>query len=131
MIVVLSSANKCRKTSTKHSFSSTFYNNCLFTIDWLLVSDQCQVCQVLDSAYRTLLTRSQYGHPSRRLDIAWWDEIMVEGSRQEILDLGFVLFSSLQKAVPVILSELVLADWFIHMSLSFTVKDVTTELSRP
>ncbi|VDP60901.1 unnamed protein product [Schistosoma curassoni] len=53
------------------------------------------------------------------------------GSRQETLNPGFVLLGTRQQGVPVILRELVLPDGFDPMSLSFIVKDVTTELSGP
>ncbi|VDP04878.1 unnamed protein product [Schistosoma margrebowiei] len=52
----------------------------------------------------------------------------VEGSRQETLDLGFVLLGTRQQDVPVILRGLVLPDGFDLVSPSFTVRDVTTEL---
>ncbi|VDO62706.1 unnamed protein product [Schistosoma margrebowiei] len=53
----------------------------------------------------------------------------VKGSRQETLDPGFVLLGTRQQGVPVILKELVLPRGFNLVSLSFTVRDVTTELS--
>ncbi|VDP60776.1 unnamed protein product, partial [Schistosoma curassoni] len=52
--------------------------------------------------------------------------MVVGGSRQEILDLGFVLFGTCQQGVPVILRELVLPDGSDLVSPSFTVRDVTT-----
>ncbi|VDO97803.1 unnamed protein product [Schistosoma margrebowiei] len=56
--------------------------------------------------------------------------MVVAGSRQQVLDPGFILLGTRQQGVPVILRELVPADRFDPMSPSFTVKDVTTELSR-
>ncbi|VDO56295.1 unnamed protein product [Schistosoma margrebowiei] len=53
------------------------------------------------------------------------------GSRQETLDLGFVLFSALQQSVPVILRELMLINELNPMSPSFVFGDVTTDLSGP
>ncbi|VDP54925.1 unnamed protein product [Schistosoma curassoni] len=55
----------------------------------------------------------------------------VGGSRQETLDPGFVLHGTRQQGVPVILRELVLPGRFNPVSPSFTVRDVTTELSEP
>ncbi|VDP28208.1 unnamed protein product [Schistosoma margrebowiei] len=55
--------------------------------------------------------------------------MVVEGSQQETLDPGFVLLGTRQQGVPVILRELVLPGGFDPVSLSFTVRDVTTELS--
>ncbi|VDO88667.1 unnamed protein product [Schistosoma curassoni] len=49
----------------------------------------------------------------------------------ETLDPGFVLLGTRQQGVPVILRELVLPDGFDLVSPSFTVRDVTTELSEP
>ncbi|VDP20148.1 unnamed protein product [Schistosoma margrebowiei] len=54
--------------------------------------------------------------------------MMVGGSRQENPDPSFVLLSTRQQGVPVILRELVLHDRFDLVSPSFTVRDVTTEL---
>ncbi|VDO69645.1 unnamed protein product [Schistosoma margrebowiei] len=45
------------------------------------------------------------------------------------MDPGFVLFGTRQQSVPVILRKLVLPGGFDLVSPSFTVKDVTTELS--
>ncbi|VDP64802.1 unnamed protein product [Schistosoma mattheei] len=56
---------------------------------------------------------------------------MVGGSQQETLDPGFVLLGTRQQGVPVILRELVLPGGFDLVSPSFTVRDVTTELSVP
>ncbi|VDP52607.1 unnamed protein product [Schistosoma curassoni] len=56
---------------------------------------------------------------------------VVGGSRQETLNPGFVLLRTRQQRVPVILRELVLPDGFDLVSPSFTVRDVTTELSEP
>ncbi|VDP19378.1 unnamed protein product [Schistosoma margrebowiei] len=52
--------------------------------------------------------------------------MVVRGSQQEILDLGFVLLGTRQQGVLVILRELVLLDGFDPVSHSFTVRDVTT-----
>ncbi|VDP50748.1 unnamed protein product [Schistosoma mattheei] len=54
---------------------------------------------------------------------------MVGGSQQETLDPGFMLLSTRQQAVPVILRKLVLPDEFDPVSPSFTVRHVTTGLS--
>ncbi|VDP36997.1 unnamed protein product [Schistosoma margrebowiei] len=56
--------------------------------------------------------------------------MMVGGNQQEALDSGFVLLGTRQQGVPVILRELVPSDGLDPMSLSFTVRDVTTGLSR-
>ncbi|VDP33387.1 unnamed protein product [Schistosoma mattheei] len=45
--------------------------------------------------------------------------MVLGGSRQETLDLGFVLLGTRQRGVPVILSELVVPDGFDLMSPSF------------
>ncbi|VDO51338.1 unnamed protein product [Schistosoma margrebowiei] len=55
--------------------------------------------------------------------------MVVEGIQWEILDLDFMLFDTHQQSVLVILRELMLPDGFDSVSLSFTVSDVTTELS--
>ncbi|VDP16349.1 unnamed protein product [Schistosoma margrebowiei] len=55
--------------------------------------------------------------------------MVVGGSRQETLDMGFVLLGTHQQGVPVILRELVFPVGFDPVSPSFTVRDVTTELS--
>ncbi|VDO57940.1 unnamed protein product [Schistosoma margrebowiei] len=47
------------------------------------------------------------------------------------MDPSFVLFDTRQQGVPVMLRVLVLPDGFHPVSLSFTVRDVTTGLSRP
>ncbi|VDP34795.1 unnamed protein product [Schistosoma margrebowiei] len=57
--------------------------------------------------------------------------MVVGGSQQETLDPSFVLLRTRQQGLPVILRELVLPGVFDLMSPSFTVKDVTTELSEP
>ncbi|VDP41836.1 unnamed protein product [Schistosoma mattheei] len=57
--------------------------------------------------------------------------MVVGGSRQETLDPGFVLLGTRQQGVPVILTELMLPGGFDPVSLSFTIRDVTTELSEP
>ncbi|VDO48972.1 unnamed protein product [Schistosoma margrebowiei] len=55
--------------------------------------------------------------------------MIVEGSRQETLDTGFVLLGTRQQGVPSILRKLVFLDGFDPVSPSFAVRDVTTELS--
>ncbi|VDP56248.1 unnamed protein product [Schistosoma mattheei] len=57
--------------------------------------------------------------------------MVVEGSRQETLDPGFVLLGTRQQGVLVFLREPVLLGGFDPVSPSFTVRNVTTELSRP
>ncbi|VDP07574.1 unnamed protein product [Schistosoma mattheei] len=57
--------------------------------------------------------------------------MVMGGSQQETLDPGFVLLDTRQQGVPLILRELVLSDGFDPVSPSFTVRDVTTELSGP
>ncbi|VDP81482.1 unnamed protein product [Schistosoma curassoni] len=57
--------------------------------------------------------------------------MVVRGSRLETLDPGFVQLGTPQQGVPVILRELVFPGEFDPASPSFTVRDVTTELSRP
>ncbi|VDP47422.1 unnamed protein product [Schistosoma mattheei] len=47
------------------------------------------------------------------------------------MDLGFMLLGTRQQGVPVILWELMLPDGFNPVSPSFTVRDVTAELSEP
>ncbi|VDO80703.1 unnamed protein product [Schistosoma margrebowiei] len=54
---------------------------------------------------------------------------MVGGSQQETLDLGIVLLGTHQQVVPVFLRELVFLDGSDPVSPSFTVRDVTAELS--
>ncbi|VDP70624.1 unnamed protein product [Schistosoma mattheei] len=56
--------------------------------------------------------------------------MVVGGSRQETMDMGFVLLGTRQQGVPVILRELMILDGLDLVSSSFTVRDVTTELSR-
>ncbi|VDO88931.1 unnamed protein product [Schistosoma curassoni] len=57
--------------------------------------------------------------------------MVVEGSQQKTLDPGFVLLGTRQQDVSVILRELVLPGRLDLVSASFTVRDVTTELSEP
>ncbi|VDP29784.1 unnamed protein product [Schistosoma mattheei] len=54
---------------------------------------------------------------------------LINSSRQEILDPGFVLLSTRQQGVPVILRGLVLPGGSYPVSPSFPVRDVTTEPS--
>ncbi|VDP35627.1 unnamed protein product [Schistosoma curassoni] len=65
------------------------------------------------------------------LDLMSPSFMVVGGSQRETLDPGFVLLGTRQQGVPVILRELVLPGGFGLMSPSFTVRDVTTELSEP
>ncbi|VDO52672.1 unnamed protein product [Schistosoma margrebowiei] len=55
--------------------------------------------------------------------------MLIGGSRQETLNPGFVLLDTRQQGVPVILREQLLPGGFDPLSPSFTVRDVTTELS--
>ncbi|VDO75054.1 unnamed protein product [Schistosoma margrebowiei] len=57
--------------------------------------------------------------------------MVIGDSQQETVDLGFVLLGTRQQGVPVILKELVLLDGFDLVSPRFTIKDVTTGLTRP
>ncbi|VDP29097.1 unnamed protein product [Schistosoma curassoni] len=57
--------------------------------------------------------------------------MVVGGSRQGTLDPGFVLLGTRQQGLPVIFRELVFTGGFDFVSPSFTVRDVTTELSEP
>ncbi|VDP43717.1 unnamed protein product [Schistosoma margrebowiei] len=52
--------------------------------------------------------------------------MVVGGSRQETLDLGFVLLGARQQGVSVILRDLVLPDEFDPVSPSFTVPSIRT-----
>ncbi|VDO79800.1 unnamed protein product [Schistosoma margrebowiei] len=61
--------------------------------------------------------------------VGWQDTEKRE--REETLDLGFVLLGTCQQGVPVILRELVLAGGSNPVSPTFTVRDVTTEISGP
>ncbi|VDP56922.1 unnamed protein product [Schistosoma margrebowiei] len=47
------------------------------------------------------------------------------------MDIGYAIHGTRQEGVPVILRELVLPDGFDPLPPSFTVGDVTTELSGP
>ncbi|VDP18201.1 unnamed protein product [Schistosoma margrebowiei] len=55
--------------------------------------------------------------------------MLVGGSQQETVDSGFIRLDTRQQSVPVILRELVLPGGFNPVSPSFTVRDVTIELS--
>ncbi|VDO72554.1 unnamed protein product [Schistosoma margrebowiei] len=57
--------------------------------------------------------------------------MVVGGSQQETLDPRFVLRGTRQQGVSLIFRELVLPDGFDPVSPSFTVRDVTTDLSGP
>ena len=48
------------------------------------------------------------------------------GGQQDTLDPSFLLLDTRQQGVPVILRKLMLRDGFDPVSLSFTVRDVTT-----
>ncbi|VDO60247.1 unnamed protein product [Schistosoma margrebowiei] len=52
----------------------------------------------------------------------------VKGNQQETLDLDFVLLGTCHQSVLVVLMELMLTGGFNSVSLSFTFRDVTTEL---
>ncbi|VDO66535.1 unnamed protein product [Schistosoma margrebowiei] len=52
--------------------------------------------------------------------------MVVGGTQQKTLDLGFVLLGTRQQGVPVILRELVLPGGFNLVSPRFTVRDVIT-----
>ncbi|VDP26632.1 unnamed protein product [Schistosoma mattheei] len=55
--------------------------------------------------------------------------MVVVGSQQETLDPSFVLPRTREHGVPVTFRGLVLPDGFDPVSPSFTVRDVTNELS--
>ncbi|VDO69175.1 unnamed protein product [Schistosoma margrebowiei] len=55
--------------------------------------------------------------------------MVVGGSQQETLDPGFMLLGTRQQGVPVILRELVIPGGFELVSPTFTIRDITTELS--
>ncbi|VDP21934.1 unnamed protein product [Schistosoma margrebowiei] len=57
--------------------------------------------------------------------------MVVVSSQQETLQLGFLILDTRQQGVLIILRELMLPDGLDPVSPSFTVRDVTTELSRP
>ncbi|VDP34593.1 unnamed protein product [Schistosoma margrebowiei] len=57
--------------------------------------------------------------------------MLVRGGQQKTLNLDFVLLDIHQQDVPVILRGLVLPGGFDSLSSSFTVRDVTTELTGP
>ncbi|VDP41078.1 unnamed protein product [Schistosoma curassoni] len=57
--------------------------------------------------------------------------MVVGSSQQETLDPGFVLLGTHQQGILVILRELMLPGGFDLVSPSFTVRDVTIELSGP
>ncbi|VDP73787.1 unnamed protein product [Schistosoma mattheei] len=57
--------------------------------------------------------------------------MVVGSSRQKTLDPGLVLLGTRQQGLPVISRELVRPDGFDPVSPSFTIRDVTTELSGP
>uniref|UniRef100_A0A183JYX9 Rho-GAP domain-containing protein n=1 Tax=Schistosoma curassoni TaxID=6186 RepID=A0A183JYX9_9TREM len=52
-------------------------------------------------------------------------------TRQEILGLGFVLLGTRRQGVPVMLRELMLSERLDLVTPSFTVREITTELSGP
>ncbi|VDP54127.1 unnamed protein product [Schistosoma margrebowiei] len=84
--------------------------------------------ETLDPSFVLLGTRQQ-GVPVILRELVL--PMVVGSSQQETLDSGFVLFGTRRQGVPVILRELVLPDGFDLVSPSFTVRDVTTELSEP
>ena len=55
--------------------------------------------------------------------------MVVGGSQQETLDMGFVLLGTRQEGVPLILRELMLPDGFDPVSPSFPIRGATTEIS--
>ncbi|VDP48039.1 unnamed protein product [Schistosoma margrebowiei] len=55
--------------------------------------------------------------------------MVVGGCEPETLDLGFLLLDTRQKGLRVTVRELMLLDGFDIVSPSFTVRDITTELS--
>ncbi|VDP38122.1 unnamed protein product [Schistosoma margrebowiei] len=55
--------------------------------------------------------------------------MVVEGSQQKTLDLGFVLLGTRQQSLPIIMRGLKLLDRFDSLSPSFIVGDVTIRLS--
>ncbi|VDP48926.1 unnamed protein product [Schistosoma curassoni] len=57
--------------------------------------------------------------------------MVVGGSQQETLDPGFVILGTRHQGVPEILGKLVIPGGFGPVSPSFTVRDVTAELSEP
>ncbi|VDP28143.1 unnamed protein product [Schistosoma margrebowiei] len=57
--------------------------------------------------------------------------MVVVGSQQETLNLGFALLGTHQQGALVILGELILPDGFDLVSPSFTIRDATTELYGP
>ncbi|VDO90322.1 unnamed protein product [Schistosoma margrebowiei] len=57
--------------------------------------------------------------------------MVVGGNQQETLDPGFVPPGTGQQGVPVTLRELLLPGGFDLVSPSFTVRDVTAELTEP
>ncbi|VDO78783.1 unnamed protein product [Schistosoma margrebowiei] len=58
-------------------------------------------------------------------------KVLVGGSQQETLNLGFMLLGTRQQDIPVILRELMLSDRFHPMLPSFIVRDVPTTLFGP
>ncbi|VDP39611.1 unnamed protein product [Schistosoma mattheei] len=57
--------------------------------------------------------------------------MVARGSQQETLDQSFVLHGTSRQNAPVILREPMLPDGFDPVSHSFTVRDLTAELSAP
>ncbi|VDP05632.1 unnamed protein product [Schistosoma margrebowiei] len=55
----------------------------------------------------------------------------VGGNQQETINLCFVLPGTCQQGVPVILRRVILSDVLDPVSSSFTVRDLTTEVSGP
>ncbi|VDP42622.1 unnamed protein product [Schistosoma margrebowiei] len=78
---------------------------------------------------RELVLRGGFDLVSLRFTVRDVTTVVVGGSQQETLYPGFVLLGTRQQGVPVILRELVLRGGFDLVSLRFTVRDVTTELS--
>ncbi|VDP42728.1 unnamed protein product [Schistosoma curassoni] len=80
---------------------------------------------------RTMAAYAPLGVTGANNELVEARPIVVEGSRQEILDPGFVLFGTRQEGVRVILRRMILPGGFDPVSPSFTVRDVTSELSGP
>lgn len=55
-------------------------------------------------------------------------KVVVGGSEQEILDLGFMLFNICQQGIPLVFSEMMLFARIVPSTPSFIFRDVMTEL---
>lgn len=76
-------------------------------------------------SYR-LIKQSQ--SPANVITVIYF-KVMVIGFKQETLDLGSVLFGTRWQGLPITLREPMLAMRFDLMSLKFTVRNFTVELS--